>query len=153
MGSRDALLRNKAPALVALYGALEQALAGRDDVEIVSKDRYALFRTTRIFADLVFMRDALRLAIHLKRTVSDPLFFKVVAGRSGQVTHVAKLHDAAELAAVLPYFTEAYEAARAETTPATQARAPARARAPSEPEPAASPRPRAAARRSSRTAR
>ena len=49
------------------HGIFEHALEGRDDVEIVTKDRYALFRTTRIFADLVFMRDALRLAVHMKR--------------------------------------------------------------------------------------
>ncbi|HMI91831.1 MAG TPA: DUF5655 domain-containing protein, partial [Polyangiales bacterium] len=80
----------------------------------VAKDRYALFRTTRIFADLVFMRDALRLAVHMKRAVTDPMFFKVVAGRNGQVTHVAKIRSSAELDAVLPYLDEAYEAARGE---------------------------------------
>jgi predicted transport protein len=105
------LLRKKPAALVTLYAAIERALAGCDDVEIVAKDRYALFRTTRIFADLVFMRDALRLAVHLKRTVSDPLFFKVVAGRNGQVTHVAKVRTAAELKAVLPFLKEAHRAA------------------------------------------
>jgi predicted transport protein len=114
VGSREELLRNKPAALVTLYTALEQALAGYDDVEIVTKDRYALFRTTRIFADLVFMRDALRLAVHLKRSASQPMFFKVVAGRKGQVTHVTRLRTAAELRAVLPYMKEAYEAARDE---------------------------------------
>jgi predicted transport protein len=114
VGSRDALLAKKPAALVALYGALEAALAGRDHVEIVAKDRYALFRTTRIFADLVFMRDALRLALHLKRAVSDPMFFKVVAGRNGQVTHVVKIRSAAELDAALPYLQEAYDTARKE---------------------------------------
>ena len=114
VGSRDALLAKKPAALVALYGALEAALAGRDDIEIVAKERYALFRTTRIFADLVFMRDALRLAVHIKRAVRDPQFFKVVAGRNGQVTHVAKIRSKAELDAILPYLKEAYEAARGE---------------------------------------
>ena len=115
MGSREGLLRKKPAALVTLYRAIEVALAGYEDVEIVAKDRYALFRTTRIFADLVFMRDALRLAVHVKRAVSDPLFFKVVAGRNGQVTHVAKIRDAAELDAVMPYLKEAYEVARGES--------------------------------------
>jgi hypothetical protein len=36
-------------------------------VEVVTRNRYALFRTTRIFADLTVMRDALRVAIHLGR--------------------------------------------------------------------------------------
>jgi hypothetical protein len=91
-----------------LYDSLEKTLESLEGVEIVTRDRYALFRTTRIFADLVFMRDALRLAIHLNRRVSSPLFFKVGRGSNGRVTHVAKLHDAAELRAVEPYLVEAY---------------------------------------------
>ena len=61
----------------ALYGALEKTLKALGGVEIVARDRYALFRTTRIFADLVFQKDALRLAVHLDREVRIPLFFKV----------------------------------------------------------------------------
>jgi predicted transport protein len=114
-GSREALLRNKSAALVTLYGALEDAALGDcPDVEIVTKDRYALFRTTRIFADLTFMRDALRLVVHLARTVSNPQFIKVVVGDNGRVAHVTKIHDRAELDAAIPYLKEAYELARGE---------------------------------------
>ena len=113
-GDRDALLRNRPEPLVELYRALERELSKYRGVEIVTKDRYALFRTTRIFADLTFMRDALRLAIHLNRSVSHPLFFKVVHGQNGRVTHVVKIHDAAEWDAIKPFFREAYDYARAE---------------------------------------
>jgi predicted transport protein len=112
VGDRTALLRNKPPSLVALYVDLERALSRYRGVEIVTKDRYALFRTTRIFADLVFMRDALRLAIHLSRAVADPRFFKVVHGDTGRVAHVTKLHDRAGLDAILPYLKEAYDFAQ-----------------------------------------
>ncbi len=116
VGSRESLLRNKAPFLVELYVSLEKVLKSYGSVEIVSKDRYALFRTTRIFADLVFTRDALRLAIHLKEERHHPLFFKVARGESSRVGHVAKLHDAAELSAIEPYLKEAYLEARNEST-------------------------------------
>ncbi len=97
-----------------LYDALEKELRAWTGIEIVAKDRYALFRTTRIFADLVFMKDALRLAIHLNREVEHPLFFKVARDRA-RVSHVAKLRDEAELAAVVPYVKEAYELTLSET--------------------------------------
>ena len=41
-------------------------------MEVVTRDRYALFRTTRIFVDLTVMRDALRVVVHLGRKVSAP---------------------------------------------------------------------------------
>src|SRR5262245_20370569 len=72
VGSRDGLLRGKPGLLTELYRSLEKALHGYGGVEVVAKDRYALFRTTRIFADLVFTRDSLRLAILLDREASDP---------------------------------------------------------------------------------
>jgi hypothetical protein len=52
-----------------------------------------LFRSTRIFADLTVLTDALRLAIHLPREGRHPLFIKLSSDRR-QVTHVAKIHDA-----------------------------------------------------------
>lgn len=113
-GDRDALLRNRPEPLLELYRALERELSTYRGVEIVTKERYALFRTTRIFADLVFMRDALRLAIHLNRSVSHPLFFKVVRGQNGRVTHVVRLKTAAEWQAMQPYLREAYDCAHAE---------------------------------------
>jgi predicted transport protein len=115
VGDRKLLLRNKPAALIDLYQSLEKILKSYKGVEIVTKDRYALFRTTRIFADLVFMRDALRLVVHLEEEVSLPLFFKVVRGETGRVAHVAKLHNTAELAVVQPYLKKAYDFAQSES--------------------------------------
>jgi predicted transport protein len=115
VGNRKLLLQNKPAALVDLYHSLEKTLRSYEGVEIVTRDRYALFRTTRIFADLVFMRDALRLAVHLKEEVSHPLFFKVGRGENDRVAHVAKIHDIAELAAIEPYLREAYNFAQSES--------------------------------------
>jgi ABC-type uncharacterized transport system ATPase subunit len=85
-----------------------------EGVEIVARGRYALFRTTRIFADLVFMSDALRLAIVLDREVRNPLFFKIQRMSAHRVGHVAKLRIAADLRAVSPYLKDAYRFARSE---------------------------------------
>lgn len=113
VGSRKALLRGKPEPLVKLYLELEKTLKTLGGVEIVARGRYALFRTTRIFADLVFMREALRLAILLHRQVEDPLFFKIQ--RMGRrVAHVAKLRSPAELRALKPYLKEAYRFAQSE---------------------------------------
>ena len=112
-GSRAALLRNKPDDLAALYGALEKTLKALGGVEIVARDRYALFRTTRIFADLVFQKDSLRLAVHLDREVRIPLFFKV-GGDRHRVTHVALLRKISDVRAVTPYVKEAYRSARRE---------------------------------------
>jgi hypothetical protein len=49
-------------------------------VEVVTRNRYALFRTTRIFADLTVMRDELRVVIHLGRKAGAPYFIKIVQG-------------------------------------------------------------------------
>jgi predicted transport protein len=77
-------------------------------VEVVARKRYVLFRSKRIFADLVVMADALRLAIHLSRKADHRLFPKVAADRK-QVTHVAKLHDLEEFNGLKPFLREAYE--------------------------------------------
>jgi len=113
-GDRALLLRNKPAALVDLFQSLEKIVQSYEGVEVVTKDRYALFRTTRIFADLVFTRDALRLVLHLREEASSPLFFKVARSENGRVAHVAMLHDAAELEAVQPYLKTAYDFARRE---------------------------------------
>ena len=113
-GDRALLLRNKPAVLVDLFQSLEKIVQSYEGVEVVTKDRYALFRTTRIFADLVFTRDALRLVIHLREEASSPLFFKVARSENGRVAHVAMLHDAAELEAVQPYLKKAYDFARSE---------------------------------------
>jgi Domain of unknown function (DUF5655) len=116
VGSRAALLRGKPPALVSLYQSLEADLNRLGPIEIVTRDRYALFRTTRIFADLVFMRDGLRLAIHLGREVHEPCFFKIGRGGPNQVTHVALLRAPADLGSVARYLEEAYRLAVSEET-------------------------------------
>jgi Domain of unknown function (DUF5655) len=111
LGSRAALLRGKPPGLVTLYRSLEAELRRLGTIEIVARDRYALFRTTRIFADLVFTRDALRLAVHLDREVRVPCFFKVQRGSPNRVAHVAMLRTAGELETIAPYLEEAYRLA------------------------------------------
>lgn len=111
-GDRAAMLARKPPELVALYEALERAARGCGDIEVVHKDRYALFRTTRIFADVVFMKDSLRLALQLDRVFDDPMFFKTVQDARGRVQQVAKLRDAADVEAITPYLRAAWRHAR-----------------------------------------
>ncbi|HEX4336142.1 MAG TPA: DUF5655 domain-containing protein [Polyangiaceae bacterium] len=112
VGDRAALLGNKPASLVALYESLETTLRSWPGVEIVTRDRYALFRTTRIFTDLVFMRDTLRLAIHLDHAVDDPMFFKVVHGERGRVAHVTRVQSREELDGALSHVREAYRFAQ-----------------------------------------
>ena len=113
LGSRGVLLKNRPPVLVDLYGKLEATVKGFGAVEVVTRDRYALFRTTRIFTDLTVMRDALRVVIHLGREVSAPYFIKVVHGDK-RVSHVAKVRTRAELRVITPLLREAYELAASE---------------------------------------
>ena len=77
VGDKSSLLRGRSAELARLYNELEKAVLACDGVEIVYRDRYALFQTSRIFADLVMMIDALRLAVHLKRKVEDPIFLRL----------------------------------------------------------------------------
>ena len=102
------MLAGKPTELVVLYEALERIAASDGAIEVVAKDRYALFRTTRIFADVVFMKDALRLALQLERVIDDPMFFKTAQDARGRVQQVAKLRNAQEVAAVAPYLREAH---------------------------------------------
>jgi hypothetical protein len=82
-------------------------------VEVVTANRYALFRTTRIFADLTVMRDALRVVVHIGRKVRAPCFIKV--GKSGKrVSHVALVRTARELRSIMPFLREAYDLAVSE---------------------------------------
>lgn len=113
-GDRDAMLAKKPGDLAALFLKLEKTVIRWPGVEIVYKNRYALFRTTRIFADLVFMKDALRLAILLDRDARDPIFFKVQKMSSRRVAQVTLIRSAAELRAALVYLKEAYHFARVE---------------------------------------
>jgi len=110
VGDREAILAGRPAPLVALYRAFERDVTAWGDVEVVARNRYALFRTTRIFTDLVVMTDALRIAIHLPRRVDDPMFFKV--GASGRkVSHVTLVTTDAQLRKALRYVREAYDMA------------------------------------------
>src|SRR5262245_31673391 len=64
-GSSDEIVAGRPAALVALYRTFERDVSAWGGVEVVARNRYALFRTTRIFTDLVVMSEALRIAIHL----------------------------------------------------------------------------------------
>jgi Domain of unknown function (DUF5655) len=112
-GNRSALLKNRPPALVDLYGKLEATVRGFGDVEVVTRDRYALFRTTRIFTDLTVMSDALRVVIHLDRKVAAQYIVK--AARSGKrVSHVTMIRTAGDLRNITPLLREAYQLAAEE---------------------------------------
>lgn len=107
-GNRAEVLRNRSPELIGLYAALESFATLLGPVEFVTRERYVLLRSNRIFADLTVMSDALRLAIHLGRKAEHKLFMKVGADRK-HITHVVKLHNMEELEAMKPYLREAYE--------------------------------------------
>lgn len=107
-GDRAEVLRNRPPEVVKLYAALEKFAKSLGPVEFVTRDRYVLLRSNRIFADAVIMSDALRLAIHLPRKAEHKLFVKVGSDRR-HVTHVAKLRAIEELESMKPFLREAYE--------------------------------------------
>jgi DNA-directed RNA polymerase subunit RPC12/RpoP len=106
-GDSASVLRNRPDSVVRLYKLLEAFARSLGPIEVVARDRYVLLRSVRIFADLVIMADAVRIAIHLKRTVNDPIFFKVGSG-ARHVTHVAKLQTQQDFRAIKPYVKEAY---------------------------------------------
>ena len=113
VGSAATLLEGRPPALAELYRKLETTVRGFGEVEVVTRDRYALFRTTRIFADLTVMRDALRVVVHLGRKAREPFFSKI--GPSGKrVSHVALVRTAEDLRAVTPFLREAFDLAVSE---------------------------------------
>lgn len=107
-GDRAEVLRNRPPEVVKLYAALEKLAKSLGPVEFVTRERYVLLRSQRIFADAVIMSDGLRLAIHLPRKAEHKLFIKVGSDRK-HVTHVAKLRALDELEAMKPFLREAYE--------------------------------------------
>ena len=107
------MLKDRPASLVDLYAKLESTARTFGTVEIVTRDRYALFRTTRIFTDLTVTRDALRVVIHLDREVSAPYFIKV--GRSNKrVSHVTMIRTPGELRVITPLLREAYDLAASE---------------------------------------
>ena len=107
-GSREEVLRNRSAVLVQIYELIEAYAKALGPVEIVTRQRYALFRSVRIFADLTVMTSCVRLVIHLRRQVADPAFTKIVTGDKMKVSHVAKLTTPDEWKAVESYFEEAY---------------------------------------------
>ena len=108
VGTAGTLLKGRPAALTDLYRKLESTVKRFGDVEVVTRDRYALFRTTRIFADLTVTRDALRVVVHLARKVSAPYFIKI--GPSGnRVSHVVLVRTAEELRTVMPFLREAFD--------------------------------------------
>jgi hypothetical protein len=111
-GDRSQVLRNRPAAVVAGYEAVESYAKSLGRIEIVARERYVLFRTLRIFADLVIMSDAVRIAVHLKREVQAPLFIKIVHDKKG-VTHVAKLNSPQDVERIEAYLKEAYDCSRA----------------------------------------
>jgi uncharacterized protein DUF5655 len=113
VGNAATLLKGRPPSLANIYRTLETTVRSFGEVEVVTRDRYALFRTTRIFADLTVMRDALRVVVHLGRKVSAPYFIKT--GPSGKrVSHVALVRTAEDLRTVMPFLREAFDLAVSE---------------------------------------
>ncbi|MEI9942481.1 MAG: DUF5655 domain-containing protein [Pseudomonadota bacterium] len=106
-GDRDEVLRDRPAALASLYAELEGFVNTLGPVEVVARERYVLFRSTRIFADLSVMTDSLRLVIHLSRRAEHALFQKVVSDRR-HVSHVVKLRQTEELREMKPFLREAY---------------------------------------------
>jgi hypothetical protein len=114
-GSARSFLKGRSAELSGLYRNLETTVRGFGEVEVVTRDRYALFRTTRIFTDLTVMRDALRVVIHLDRRAVAPCFVKI--GRSGnRISHVALVQNAGALRAITPFLREAFDLALKEDT-------------------------------------
>jgi predicted transport protein len=112
-GSAATLLKGRRPALAELYRTLETTVKSFGEVEVVTRDRYALFRTTRIFADLTVMRDALRVVVHLGRKVSAPYFIKT-GPTANRVSHVVLVRTAEDLRTIMPFLREAFDLAASE---------------------------------------
>ena len=87
-GDRSEVLLNRPETLVALYTSFESFAKKLGPIEFVTRKRYVLLRSNRIFADLVVMGSALRMAVHLTRRVSDP-FFPRPGNRS--MSHMVKI--------------------------------------------------------------
>src|ERR1017187_2721141 len=101
-GERSEVLRGRPKELVALYAAVESFAKSLGPIEVVARQRYVLFRSTRIFAAFVIMTDGLRAVLHLGRKVEHPIFFKAAADRN-RVSHVAKLHKQKAFTGLQPY--------------------------------------------------
>lgn len=107
-GNREDVIRNRPKSVVDVYDAIERIVNQLENVEIVARDRYVLFRSTRIFTDLSIMKDVVRVAIHIGRKVENPIFIKVVDDGK-RVTHVAKISHLSELKEIELLIKEAYD--------------------------------------------
>jgi hypothetical protein len=85
---------------------LETVVRGYGGVDVM-RDWRALFRTTRIFADLTVMQDALRAVIQLDRTATGPCFIRKSQNRR-RVSHVAIVRTRDELRRILPFLREGF---------------------------------------------
>ncbi len=101
-GNREEVIRGRPESLVQLLSAIEEFARSLGPIEVVTRERYVLLRSTRIFVD------AVRIAIHLRQKVAHPLFFKVGANDRGGVTHVAKIRDHQEFESLKSHLKEAY---------------------------------------------
>ena len=110
-GTKAQLLRGKPPSLTTLYATLDRDLTKWGPQDTLYRDRYALFRTSRGFADLVFMHDGLRLALYLDREDAAACFFKVGRTSANRVIHVAMLRTITDWRRVRRYLKEAYQLA------------------------------------------
>jgi hypothetical protein len=102
------VLRDRPDTIVQLYASIEAFARSLGTVEFVTRNRYVLLRSVRIFADLVIMTDAVRIAMHLQREVHDPHFFRVVTDGK-KFSHVAKLKTQRDFNALKRHLKEAYE--------------------------------------------
>lgn len=64
------VLRNRPESVMRTYVAIEGFVKSLGSIELVARKRYVLLRSVRVFADLVIMADAVRVAIHLERRVN-----------------------------------------------------------------------------------
>jgi hypothetical protein len=113
LGNPATLLKERPPALADLYRKLESTVKDFGDVEVVTRNRYALFRTTRIFADLTVMRAALRVVVHLRRKAPALCFIKIVQG-DRRASHVALVRTTEDLTTIVPFLREAFDLAVSE---------------------------------------
>jgi hypothetical protein len=100
-------LKNRPSHIVALYEELEAFVKSFGPVEFVTRNRYVLLRSSRIFSDLTITPTALRVVVHLPRRVQHALIVKSAADGK-RFSHVAVLHDRKELVAFKPFLREAY---------------------------------------------
>ena len=106
-GDRSVVLRNRSEAVVQLYASIERFIESLGSIEVVARDRYVLFRSVRIFADLVILTDGVRVAVHLDRRSDHPIFRKVASDRRS-VTHVTTLRTEDDVEIIKPFLMEAY---------------------------------------------